>query len=40
MKMGAEIVTADLPSRNEIGVHFFSKRGFRRLMETFGSVPQ
>lgn len=39
-KMGAEIVTADLPSRNEIGVHFYSKRGFRRFVETFAFEPQ
>ncbi len=40
VKMGAEIIVADLPSRNEIGVHFYTKRGFRRLVETFARVPQ
>ncbi len=40
VKMGAQIITADLPSRNEIGVHFYTKRGFRRLIETFAHVPQ
>ncbi len=39
-KMGAEIIVADLPSRNEIGVHFYTKRGFRRLVETFARMPQ
>ncbi|MDA4125005.1 MAG: GNAT family N-acetyltransferase [Thaumarchaeota archaeon] len=40
VKMGAEIIVAELPSRNEIGVHFYTKRGFRRLIETFAQVPQ
>lgn len=39
-KMGAEIVVAELPSRNEIGVNFYTKRGFRRLTETYGKMPQ
>lgn len=39
-KMGAQIIAADLPTRNEIGVHFYSKRGFRRLTETFAHVAQ
>lgn len=34
-RMGAEIVVADLPVRNEIGMGFYTKRGFRRLSETF-----
>jgi ribosomal protein S18 acetylase RimI-like enzyme len=38
-KMGAEIIVAELPSRNEIGVHFYSKHGFRRLLETFAHSP-
>lgn len=40
VKMGAEIIVGDLPSRNEIGVHFYTKRGFRRLLETFAHVSQ
>lgn len=40
VKMGAEIIVSDLPSRNEIGVHFYTKRGFRRLIETFAHMPQ
>lgn len=40
VKMGAQIIVADLPSRNEIGVHFYTKRGFRRLVETFARLPQ
>jgi len=39
-KMGAELIVADLPTRNEIGVHFYTKRGFRRLMEIFARLPQ
>ncbi len=39
-KMGAEIIVADLPTRNEIGVHFYTKRGFRRLLESFAQMPQ
>lgn len=39
-RMGAEIIAADLPIRNEIGVSFYSKQGFRRLSETFAQVPQ
>jgi len=39
-KMGAEIIVGDLPSRNEIAVHFYTKRGFRRLIETFAHMPQ
>ncbi len=38
-KMGAEIIVADLPSQNEIGVHFYMKRGFRRLTESFAQMP-
>jgi ribosomal protein S18 acetylase RimI-like enzyme len=38
--MGAEIIVADLPSRNEIAVHFYTKRGFRRLVETFAHTVQ
>jgi len=38
--MGAEIIVGDLPSRNEIAVHFYTKRGFRRLIETFAHMPE
>jgi ribosomal protein S18 acetylase RimI-like enzyme len=40
VRMGAEIIVADLPSRNEIGVHFYAKRGFRRLAESYARIPQ
>jgi ribosomal protein S18 acetylase RimI-like enzyme len=40
VKMGAEIIVGDLPSRNEIAVHFYTKRGFRRLIETFAHMPE
>ena len=39
-KMGAEIIVADLPVRNEIGVSFYTKRGFRRLTEAFAQMTQ
>jgi ribosomal protein S18 acetylase RimI-like enzyme len=38
--MGAEIIVADLPVRNEIGVSFYTKRGFRRLTEAFAQTTQ
>jgi len=37
--MGAEIIVADIPVRNEIGVSFYTRRGFRRLTETFAQMP-
>ena len=40
MRMGAEIIVGDLPSRNEIGLHFYTKRGFRRLVESYAKMPQ
>ena len=40
IKMGAEIIVGDLPARNEIGFHFYTKRGFRKLVETFAHMPQ
>lgn len=40
VKMGAEIIVGDLPSRNEIAVHFYTKLGFRRLIETFAHMPK
>lgn len=38
-KMGAEIIVADVPSRNEIANNFYSKRGFRALTSSFGKSP-
>ena len=38
-KMGAEIIVATLPVRNEMGMSFYTKRGFRRLTETFAQMP-
>jgi ribosomal protein S18 acetylase RimI-like enzyme len=38
--MGAEIIVADFPSRNEIAAQFYSKRDFRRLVESFVHVLQ
>jgi ribosomal protein S18 acetylase RimI-like enzyme len=40
VKMGAQIVVGDLPARNEIGYHFYTKRGFRKLTETFAHMPE
>lgn len=34
-KMGAEMIVADFPARNEIASKFYTKRGFRALMDTF-----
>ena len=34
-KMGAEMIVADFPSRNEIASKFYTKRGFRALVDTF-----
>ncbi len=39
IKMGAEIIVCELPTRNDIGFQFYSKRGFRRFAETFAHVP-
>ena len=39
-KMGAQIIVADVPSQNEIGVRFYTKRGFRSLNQFFGKRPQ
>jgi len=39
-KMGAEIVMAEVPSQNEIAVKFYTKRGFRPLVQHFGKEPQ
>ena len=35
-KMGAQIVVAEVPSQNEIAVRFYTKRGFRSLVQHFG----
>jgi ribosomal protein S18 acetylase RimI-like enzyme len=40
VKLGAEIIVGDLASRNEIAVQFYTKRGFRRLTETYAHMPQ
>jgi ribosomal protein S18 acetylase RimI-like enzyme len=34
-KMGAEMIVADFPARNEIATGFYTKRGFRPLVNTF-----
>jgi ribosomal protein S18 acetylase RimI-like enzyme len=39
-KMGAEIVTAEVPSQNDIAVRFYTKRGFRSLVQIFGGKNQ
>lgn len=39
-KMGAEMVTAEVPSQNEIAVNFYTKRGFRALTHMFASKGQ
>jgi ribosomal protein S18 acetylase RimI-like enzyme len=33
--MGAEMIIAEFPAQNAIAVRFYSKRGFRALMDTF-----
>jgi len=38
-KMGAEIIVADVPARNEIANRFYSKRGFRSLTNLVGKSP-
>jgi ribosomal protein S18 acetylase RimI-like enzyme len=38
-KMGAEIIVADVPARNEIANNFYIKRGFRELSLHFGKSP-
>ncbi|QQG48824.1 MAG: GNAT family N-acetyltransferase [archaeon] len=39
-KMGAEIIVGEVPSRNEIAMKFYAKRGFRPLVQLFGTSPQ
>jgi ribosomal protein S18 acetylase RimI-like enzyme len=36
-KMGAELITAEVPTQNEIAVKFYTKRGFRSLVQVFSS---
>jgi ribosomal protein S18 acetylase RimI-like enzyme len=38
-KMGAQIIMADVPTRNEIANRFYAKRGFRSLTSSFGKNP-
>ena len=38
-KMGAQIIVADVPARNEIANNFYTKRGFRALGSLFGKSP-
>ena len=39
-KMGAEIVTAEVPTQNDIAVKFYTKRGFRSIVQIFGGKNQ
>jgi len=39
-KMGAEIITAEVPTQNEIAVKFYTKRGFRSLLQMFAGKSQ
>jgi ribosomal protein S18 acetylase RimI-like enzyme len=34
-KMGAEMITCEVPTRNDIAVRFYQKNGFRPLLQTF-----
>jgi ribosomal protein S18 acetylase RimI-like enzyme len=34
-KRGAEMITCEVPTRNEIAVSFYQKRGFRSVLQTF-----
>ena len=38
-QMGAQIIVADVPARNEIANNFYVKRGFRELSVHFGKNP-
>jgi ribosomal protein S18 acetylase RimI-like enzyme len=38
--MGAEIVTAEVPTQNDIAVRFYTKRGFRSIVQIFGGKTQ
>ena len=37
--MGAQIIVGDVPSQNEIAVRFYTKRGFRTLVQHMGKKP-
>ena len=39
-KMGAQIIVAEVPSQNEIALKFYTKRGFRSLVQHFAKQPQ
>jgi ribosomal protein S18 acetylase RimI-like enzyme len=39
-KMGAKIVTAEVPSQNDIALKFYTKRGFRSLLQFFAGKNQ
>ena len=38
-KMGAQIIVAEFPSRNEIAASFYTKRGFRSIVQLFAKNP-
>jgi len=37
-KQGAEMITCEVPTRNEIAVRFYEKNGFRSLLQTFAKL--
>jgi len=37
-KMGAQMITCEVPTRNEIAVRFYEKNGFRPLLQTFAKL--
>ena len=39
-KMGADIVTAEVPTQNDIAVRFYNKRGYRSLLQYFAGKSQ
>jgi len=39
-KMGAKIVTAEVPTQNDIAVRFYTKRGYRSLVQNFAGKNQ
>lgn len=39
-KMGASMVTAEVPSQNDIAVRFYTKRGYRSLVQNFAGKTQ
>jgi ribosomal protein S18 acetylase RimI-like enzyme len=38
-KMGAQLIVAEVPTQNEIALRFYTKRGFRSLVQHFGKKP-